>query len=192
MAAMAMNRASTQLRLLSPPAPQGPAESAPAGAMDLEGLFRTYARYVASVALRVLGRDDEVDDVVQEVFLSAMRGLPGLRNADAVRGWLATIAVRHASRRLRRRRLRAFFGLDRDARYESVAPGASPEERALLSRIYAILDELPVAERVAWTLRHVEGEPLDVVARLCSCSLATAKRRIGAAHQAIERVLADA
>ena len=63
-------------------------------ARHLEAAFRRYSRYVAAVALRLLGRDDEVDDVVQEVFLAALRGLERLREPEAVKGWLATVTVR--------------------------------------------------------------------------------------------------
>jgi RNA polymerase sigma-70 factor (ECF subfamily) len=157
-------------------------------AESLDTAYRRYARYVAAVALKLLGRDDEVDDVVQEVFLAALRGLGSLREPEAIKGWLATVTVRIAGRRLRRRRLRAWIGLDRPARYDAlVAPGAPADERALLERVYRLLDELPVKERLAWTLRHVEGERLDAVARICGCSLATAKRRVAAAQLAIEK-----
>ena len=63
--------------------------------------------------------------------------------------------------------------------------------QALLQRVYRALDCLPVAERVVWILRHIEGEQIDGVAQLAGCSLATAKRRLLAAHQAIERTFHD-
>jgi RNA polymerase sigma-70 factor (ECF subfamily) len=156
--------------------------------LHFEAVFAQHGRYVANVVLRVLGRDHEVDDVVQEVFLTAMSGLLTVRNPAAVRGWLKTIAVRKACRHLRRRRLRSLLGRDREASYEHVAaPGCSPEERALLSRVYRELDKVPAAERVAWTLRYVDGERVEAVAELCGCSLATAKRRIAAAQATLER-----
>jgi RNA polymerase sigma-70 factor, ECF subfamily len=157
----------------------------------LEQAFRMHVRYVSAIALRVLGRDDEVDDVVQDVFLAAFKGLRSLREAHAIKGWLATVTVRVASRRLRRRKLRGFFGLD-ERQYDDVAAeGASPEQRALLASVYAVIDKLPVNERVAWTLRHVEGMALEEVAKVCDCSLATAKRRIAAAHEKIDQAVSD-
>lgn len=160
--------------------------------LDVDLLFRRYAPYVAAVALRLLGRDDEVEDVVQDVFVQALRDLSQLREPRAVKGWLAALAVHTASKRLRRRRLRSFLGLDRVPRYEElVAPGATAEQRTLLSRIYTRLDELPTPQRVAWVLRYLEGEPLDSVAQICSCSLATAKRRIASVNSALERTFAD-
>src|SRR5690349_15084694 len=115
--------------------PQGPAHlrlcpapsesSAPDGPLDLDELYRHYGRYVAAVALHILGRRDDVDDVVQEVFLGALKGIAAVRNADAIRGWLRTITVRTASARLRQRRLFALLGLDRAPRYDDlVAPDA--------------------------------------------------------------------
>jgi predicted RNA polymerase sigma factor len=57
--------------------------------------------------------------------------------------------------------------------------------------VYRVLDELPVADRLAFTLHHIEGEKLEVVARLCRCSPATAKRRIARAQHAIEERMGD-
>jgi RNA polymerase sigma-70 factor (ECF subfamily) len=157
----------------------------------LEQAFRTHVRYVAAIALRILGRDDEVDDVVQDVFLAAFKGLRSLREPAAIKYWLATVTVRVATRRLRRRKLRGWLGLD-ERQYDGVAAdSASPEQRALLSAVYAIIDKLPVNERIAWTLRHVEGMALEEVAQVCRCSLATAKRRIAAAHDQIDRAVSD-
>ena len=65
------------------------------------------------------------------------------------------------------------------------------EQRALLSRVYKILDGIPANERIAWSLRHIEGEPLESVASLAGCSLATAKRRIAAAAARIEEAFGD-
>jgi RNA polymerase sigma-70 factor (ECF subfamily) len=158
--------------------------------LSLESVFRKYSRYVAAVAYRLLGRDDEVDDVVQEVFLQAVRGLQRLREPEAVKGWLATVTVRVAGRKLRVRRLRGWLGLEEGHAYEQVATRETPpDERALLGKVYRLLDELSVGERLAWTLRYVEGEQLDAVARICGCSLATAKRRISAAQGKLEKAL---
>lgn len=166
-------------------------EPLPDAPLTLDEAFRRYVRYVAAIALKIFGRDDEVDDVVQDVFLAAHKGLRDLRDDHAIKGWLATVTVRLAGRRLRMRRLRSFFGLEDLGAMQPVAPGASPEQRALLASVYALLRKLPVADRLAWTLRHVEGMDLATVAQVCGCSLATAKRRISAAQHAIDEAVGD-
>jgi RNA polymerase sigma-70 factor (ECF subfamily) len=162
-------------------------------AMSPDSAFRRYSAYVAAIAHRLLGRDDDVDDAVQEVFVAAIRGMHAVRDEHALKAWLACVTVRVAHRKLRSRRMWRFLGLDDSPDYETVADGgASPEQRALLARVYEALDGVPTDARVAWTLRYVEGERLEAVAELCGCSLATAKRRIATAQQQLGKELGDA
>ena len=181
-----MSSSSPQLRLVEEP-PVSEAER-PTEAQ----LFKRFAPYVARIGLRLLGRESDVDDLIQEVFFAAFRQREQLRDPGAAKNWLATIAVRTARRQLRRRRLRQFVGLDVGGpALELRDPGLSPEKRALLARIYELLDAMPVEQRLAWTLRHVEGEKLEQVAEKCGCSLATAKRRISAAHALLQAEIND-
>ena len=46
----------------------------------LDDVYRRYCRYVAAVVLRLDGRQAEVDDIVQEVFVEAARGVARLRD----------------------------------------------------------------------------------------------------------------
>jgi RNA polymerase sigma-70 factor, ECF subfamily len=169
---------------------------APAGPLTLESAFRQYSSYVARIGTRILGRDDdEVDDLVQDVFTQAAAGLKRMTEAAEVRGWLATVTVRAAVRRLRLRRMRRFVRWESETlprAAEPISPGASPEQRATILGVYRILDRLPARQRAAWVLRHVEGDRLEEVAQHCGCSLATAKRLIARAEEWIERNTRDA
>lgn len=192
-----MTRPRPQLRLV-PAAPESvpeaaPSSGAPASAPgDLDGAFRLYGRYVGYIALRILGRPDEVEDLVQEVFLDAHQGIGTLRDPGALKGFLATLTVRKASRALKRRKVRRFFGFDEGFDYTQIADRrASPDERALVGEVYRMLDELPAEQRAAWVLRYVEGEKVERVAEMCGCSLATVKRRIAAAQATLHSELGD-
>lgn len=167
-------------------------EEAATSSLDPELTFRRYAPYVAAIAHRLLGREHDVDDTVQEVFVVAVRGLGRVRDPGAVKGWLASITVRVARRRLRTRRLKGLLGLEESATGEHlVDDAATPEQRTLVGRVYEVLDTLPADLRIAWVLRHVEGEKLEAVAELSGCSLATAKRRIARAHGLLQEALGD-
>lgn len=197
--ASAMKPRPAHVRLVTPPAPgeatgHAPAPERPAQlgtGEDLDALYRAYASYVAAIAVRILGRDGELEDLVQDTFVSALRGLRGLREPLAIKGWLAKIAVRLATRRLRARRIRRALHLEHDVLdYAPIcAPSASEEQRAMIARVYVVLDGLPTGERVAWVLRYVQGEPLHRIPELCACSLSTAQRRLARAQAAIEKEL---
>jgi RNA polymerase sigma-70 factor (ECF subfamily) len=181
-----------QLRVVTDaPAADASSSSAPLPESDAE-LFERFAPYVARIGLRLLGRESDVDDLIQDVFIAAMRQRHQVRAPEAFRSWLAIIAVRTARRYLRKRKLRALVGIDTlSPTLELRDNGMSPERRALLTRVYQVLEKIPVDQRIAWTLRYVEGEKLEEVAERCGCSLATAKRRIAAAHGRLEAELHD-
>lgn len=176
-------------RLHVVPAP-APEEPLPEHA-DLDTLYRRFAPYVAAVAFRLLGRDEELDDVVQDVFVQALRGLAQLREPEAVKGWLARVTVRLAVRRLRRRRLwRALAPASFD--YEQLAASdASPEQRALLAKVYRVLDQLPARARVIWVLRHVQRASLHEIVDLTGASQSTVQRKLREAEDHLTEELAD-
>jgi RNA polymerase sigma-70 factor (ECF subfamily) len=158
----------------------------------LDEIYRRYCRYVAAVILRLDGRSSDVDDLVQDVFVEAAAGIERLREPDAIKGWLATVAVRTVRRRLRMRRASRFLGLQRDDdEIMLVDPRVSPADRALLRAVYKVLDDMPVPDRLAFTLHVIEGETLEVVAKLCGCGLATAKRRVARGKKLIEQRMSD-
>jgi RNA polymerase sigma-70 factor, ECF subfamily len=161
------------------------------GAVTFEQAYALHAGYVAGLAGRILGRNDDVPDVVQEVFLIAHRHLKDVREAGALRTWLGRITVREASRRLRWRRFRQLWQ-PAAGEIDLVADAGAAELRPLVALLYVALDRLPAGPRSAWILRHLLEEPLEKVAELCGCSLATAKRRIAAADALLAPLLEPA
>lgn len=161
--------------------------------LTFEQTYRRFSRYVAAIVVRLDPRVPDLDDVVQDVFLAAAGGLKSLRDPGATKAWLATVAVRMVRRRLQLRRMWRWLGLGAEARPPAplIDAGTSPVDRLLLASVYRVLDDLAVTDRVAFVLHHIEGETLETVARLCRCSLATAKRRVGRAQHAIERFVGD-
>jgi RNA polymerase sigma-70 factor (ECF subfamily) len=149
-----------------------------------EVLFRRYVRDVTQLCTRLMGRREDADDVVQDAFAEALRDMGRLRDPDAFRSWLMRIAVNRCRKTYRRRKLSRALGLDRgydDASLTQLGDrAASPETLVELELLDQVLRRLPTDQRIAWMLRHVEGETLEAVAELTGCSLATAKRRIDA------------
>lgn len=162
-----------------------------AGDDPIEASFRANAKLAYAIAARILGSQADAEDLLQDLFLVAQRDLRVIENQAAVRQWFATATVRLARRRLSRRKWLSFFGHDGQVYDTAVARSASPEQHALLRSVFDILAKLPVAQRVAWTLRYVEGMPLQLVAESCECSLATAKRHIAAAQKVVEEAVSD-
>ncbi len=146
-------------------------------------LFDANQSSVLAVLARILGVDSELRDLLQEVFLRALRGVHTVRDGRVVQQWLRQIAVCTAMDCLRRRRRRRWlrYVAPEDLDEPPVAPVDS-EGRDAVRRVYRILEDFPAEERVAFTLRLFAGMELTEVAAATSCSLATVKRRLSRAE----------
>ncbi len=154
-----------------------------------EALFHRYVRTVNRLAFRLLGRDTDVDDLVQESFAQAFTGLARLDEPGAFGSWLSAIVARTAYKMIRRRQLLRRLGLL--GREEPIDPEtvisrtAPPDVAAELRAVYQALHRLPAALRVPLVLHRVEGMELQEVAAIVGASLATVKRRIAQAEETL-------
>jgi len=115
-----------------------------------EALYRRYARVVHCILLSRLPAS-EVEDLVQEVFLTALNKLRSLREPAAFPGWIASIARNRATDHLRRLP-------PAEALHEGLeARGANASERAEAKRALVAIQSLPDAYRETLMLRLVEG-----------------------------------
>lgn len=156
-----------------------------------ECLYRRHAAFALNLAARLSGSSAEIEDVVHDAFIRAFEHAASLRNPAAFKTWLGSIVVHALRSRLRREKLRRLLGLGPSGAQavdiEAVASaGASPATKAELAQIYALLRTLPADDRIAWTLRYVEGHELTEAAELAGCSLATVKRRIARVQRFID------
>jgi RNA polymerase sigma-70 factor, ECF subfamily len=110
-------------------------------------LYGRYGRMVHGVLLAHVPYA-EVDDLVQDVFLIALRRLDGLREPTAFAGWLLVIA-RNRANDFHRRPHRA-------EELRDTAGGTDPEEQEARLALAAV-QSLPEAYRETLTLRLVEG-----------------------------------
>ncbi|HYQ01480.1 MAG TPA: sigma-70 family RNA polymerase sigma factor [Polyangiaceae bacterium] len=157
-----------------------------------EALFRRYARLALGLAYRILPRDADLDDLVQDSFLAAFQRLDRLSNPQAFQAWLSSIVVRTAGKRLRRRRLQVRLGLLRSEPIDVeqvLSRGAPPDIATELRAVYGLLDQLSVEERIALVLRRVERLEIPEIAEQMKLSTSTVKRRLSAAEARLERAL---
>lgn len=166
-----------------------------AAAGDDEAFAELVGRHQAAVfrfARAIAHGRDAAEDVLQQTFLSAWRGLSGFRGQSSVRTWLLVIA-RHAAVRQASRRGREPID---DVPVEDLGLQAGwgqpdPERLAIQSEarahVSAALASLEPEDRSVLTLRELEGLSGEETAALLGLSLAAVKSRL---HRARLRLAA--
>ena len=153
-------------------------------------LFDLYGHHVERVLIRTIGRDTEMEDMVQDVFLGAYRGASNYQGDDAqLKAWVSRIAVFTARGYLRKRKRRWWLrSADPVEMPEQNSKEPSPHTSEVLRRTYAVLDLMDEELRIPFTLRELEAMELAEIAQACDCSVSTVKRRLAQARKTFERL----
>jgi RNA polymerase sigma-70 factor (ECF subfamily) len=159
-------------------------------------LFRRHRHRVHACLFRVLGSNRDMDDLLQEAFLQVFQSLRSWRAEASLATWIERVAVRCAYRHLSRRARRiATEPLDDAAPAALAATGSGPGTRRQLARdgvlrLYAVLDELSPAARLAFTLHELDGRSLSEIAELVGSSGTATTLRVWRARKRIEAAAA--
>jgi RNA polymerase sigma-70 factor (ECF subfamily) len=170
-----------------------------------EALYRKYRQSVHGVVWRMTRGAPEAEDLVQDVFVRALRGLKGFRGQSSFRTWLFHIASNTVLNHLERGERAPFAGsLDEPLATEGdgervgdriASPTPRPEDltigQELDEAIQAAIDRLPPPFRMALVLRDIEGLAYDEIASALDVSLGTVKSRIARARSQVQQWLRD-
>ncbi|MDN3356486.1 sigma-70 family RNA polymerase sigma factor [Actinomadura sp. DC4] len=154
------------------------ARSGEVGALGL--LLARHQAGMRAVALSLLGHGPDVDDVLQDAALVALRRIGGLRDPAAAGPWLRMI-VRNACRM----RLRApvTVPFTDDLTPGGPTPEQVMEEHALRDWVWHAIDELSPPLRMAVMLRHFSGiTSYEQIAAACEVPVGTVRSRLSQAR----------
>ncbi len=162
-----------------------------ASELSFRTLYRDYRSKVYGTVHHVVGGSDEIDGIVQTVFLEIHRSLPRYKGQSKLSTWIYRIAVNVSLqyiRKRKRRRVFLFFKED-DHRMENLAVELGPryENREVLEKLYTMMDKLSEKKRVVFTLHELEGLPVDEIATICEVPTNTVRSRLHAARTELMR-----
>jgi len=156
-----------------------------------EILMRRYNTKLFRVARAILKIDADAEDVLQETYLAAYRGLNRFQGSAQLSTWLTRIVINQALGRLRSRqredivvRLGADHCHERDFQEQMVdrLQTESPEQAALRSQLCRLLeqkiDALPLIFRTVFVMREVEEMSVQETADCLSIPAATVRSRL--------------
>lgn len=146
--------------------------------------YDCYAPYVERLLRRIVGPDDEIADLHQEVFVRALDSIGNLEDPGALRAWLTGVCVHAARTFIKRRSRRWWLRLTPRGEFPERATTCASEEIQEAARVaYELLRQLPLDEREVFVLRSFDELELTQIAETTQVSLATVKRRLARAQE---------
>ncbi|HKO22462.1 MAG TPA: sigma-70 family RNA polymerase sigma factor [Candidatus Eisenbacteria bacterium] len=160
-------------------------------------LVSRYESKVYSLALKMLRNPEDAEDVLQDTFLRAYRGIKSFKGNSTFSTWIYRITANSALMRLRKRQLPTVSIDDADEREAPIniadwAPG--PVEQVLNQETQAAMteaiDALPPEFRQVFVLRDIEELSNAEVAEILDLSVAAVKSRLHRARLKVRNRLA--
>jgi len=158
----------------------------------LSSIFERYNGQIYGYVARMIHDRTEAEDILQEVFLRAAKGLKS-GNEDKTRRWLYKVATNLSIDRLRKRRFR-MVSIDHssgDATLERTLTGDSPQphevlhEAELKSALDGAVAVLPVEQKEVVLLRHFSGLSFREISKVTGSPLGTVLSRM---HRALDKL----
>ncbi len=165
-------------------------------------IVKRHRSRVYGTALHIAGSHSDAEDIAQEAFVRAYRGLRNFDGRSELFTWLYRITVNTALNHLRsdgRQRKLARAGAEHVAHFggRPESPGRSPldpERDVLLTertkRVFAALDELSETLRVTLVLATIDGLPYRQVAEILEIPEGTVAWRVNEARKQLRIKLA--
>ena len=164
-------------------------------------LIYPHERSVYLMALSFMKNEADAEDVAQEAFIRAFRGLASFRGESKFSTWLISITLNEARGRLRRQSIVRMESLDdtpdgdgnispallRDWRE---IPSETIEREEVRRLLQQAVEALPDTYRQVFLLRHVEELNINETAEALNISIPSVKTRLHRAHIMLQKQLA--
>ncbi len=162
-------------------------------------LVDAYQRRVFSIVYHLVRRRNDVEDIVQEIFMKAFAAIESYNSQSSFGTWLNRIAVNHCYDYLRRQRssrVTYFWEMSEDGQREIESHSQSPEEGGLNSEeklavgdlVSKLLARAPAEDRVVLTLKEIEDKSVEEISEILDLKPSTVKVRL---HRARKRMVKD-
>jgi RNA polymerase sigma-70 factor, ECF subfamily len=140
---------------------------------SMESLYRTYGSMVLRRARMLLGDDTAAQDMVQEVFMKAIRAFPGFRGESSLTTWLYQVTTNHCLNAIR-------DGARRRRALERRMPPSEPVTESAEDRVGVdeLLKKLPRELAEVAIYYYVDQMNQDEIAALLGISERTVRNRL--------------
>lgn len=161
--------------------------------------MEAYQRRIFYLVFHLVRRREDVEDLVQEIFMKAFVAISSYNFQSAFETWLNRIAVNHCYDYLRRHRasrVSYFFEMSEEGQREIESKAQSPQPGGLNNEERLAVDDLaskllaraPAEDRVILTLKEIEEKSVEEIAEILNLKSSTVKVRL---HRARKRMVKD-
>lgn len=149
-------------------------------------LYDDHAPHVRAILYR-MGIGDELDDLVQECFIKAWKGLESFRGESSLKTWISRIAVNVAHDHFRRKGIN--IGSEELDEETLAAASIEPGDSSAQDVIRRALEALSFSHREVLVLHVIEEHSVEEVGEILGIAAGTVKSRLFHARENLQKIL---
>lgn len=158
-------------------------------------LYYRYFKAMYNTSLRILGRTDDAEDVMQEAFIKAFRRLTEFEGRSGLGIWLKRIVINTSIDKLRKRRrlMEAELNEERTTEEEDETSAWEKEEdiEAQTEQIRKAIMQLPEGYRIVISLHLLEGYDHEEIGKILGISNSTARSQFARGRKKLIEILKE-
>lgn len=157
-------------------------------------IYSKYAKAMLNTCFRIVGKQDEAEDVLQEAFLVAFRKLDKFRGESTFGAWLKRIVINAALNHLKKKKL-DFVSMDDkhlDTDLDSIEDGEQNDinfDDVQLEKVRSAIQNLPKGFQMILTLYLIEGYDHVEIAEILDISVSTSKSQYSRAKKKLRTLI---
>jgi RNA polymerase sigma-70 factor (ECF subfamily) len=152
-------------------------------------LVLLYQARIYNLAYNYVKAEEEAKDVAQDIFVTAYKALPKLRDDTKFGAWLYQIGINHCRNRYKKLKRRGYFtqkSIDDENAPVHLEGGESPEQslekKRTIKLVRDTIAQMNEAEREVLVLRDLQGLPYDEISEILEVPLGTVKSKLNRAR----------
>ena len=153
-------------------------------------LYSYTYNFVYARARAATKNETDAQDLTQETFIQAYKGIASLEDANNVYAWLGGIVFRQGAKLYNKTKKELLLNEDQDYIFDEVEtkdvdalPEASAELKATSDVVMSMIEELPELQRSAIVSFYYDHMKIEEIAKIFDCSVNTIKSRLNYAKK---------
>ncbi|HXH99699.1 MAG TPA: RNA polymerase sigma factor [Sphingobacteriaceae bacterium] len=153
-------------------------------------LYKLYSKAMFNIAMRILNKEDEASDVLQEAFIDAFARIGDFRQETTFGLWMKQIVINRSISYLRKRKLE-LVNID-EVNAEDLADNDSfdyEEQTWQVKKVHGAIQSLPDGYRVVVSLYLLEGYDHEEIAHILNISVNTSRTQLMRGKRKVMEIL---
>ncbi|MDH5366162.1 MAG: RNA polymerase sigma factor [Cyclobacteriaceae bacterium] len=152
-------------------------------------LYKLYSKAMFNVSLRIIGRNDEAEDVLQEAFISAFNHIKSFKGSSTFGAWLKRIVVNKAISHVKKNKLDV-VNIDEHP-VDDISDDDQEEVIYDVEGVKLAINKLPEGYRVVFSLYLLEGYDHKEIAEILNITESTSKSQYNRAKKKLKEILKE-